>query len=406
MTDRDTPTTSAVSLLTGEQAPLLLQSALSGSPDAAVPGFTATVDGVHDRIGAETSVTYHVTYEHDGTTVADYLVATTADLPEEAAATVEADGHIIRIWRHPSDPRLPGLLGACTPSVLGSWLPGAESRGAQADATDVLVYRPMRRAVLRTRRGDDVYFTKVVRASRGELLDRRHTLLEGLGPDVVARPEPGVLVTAQVPGLSLATSLSMWQLDTSGEQPRPQPADAVSLLDRLPAEVLDLPVRRSWTDRIDFHGAMAAAALPEHADEIETLVNQIETLVEAFPVGPVVPTHGDFHDGNIFCVDGRPVRMIDVDTVGPGRREDDLACLLAHLAVLPDLSPGHYPRGHEVTDAWAREIEALDLVHPGALRIRVAAVILSLVSGTPRSTALARLDLARAWAWRADTLHR
>lgn len=30
--------------------------------------------------------------------------------------------------------------------------------------------------------------------------------------------------------------------------------------------------------------------------------------------------------------------------MGPGRREDDLACMVAHLAVLQDFSPQHYPR--------------------------------------------------------------
>jgi len=91
--------------------------------------------------------------------------------------------------------------------------------------------------------------------------------------------------------------------------------------------------------------------------------------------------------------------MIDIDTVGPGHREDDLACMVAHLAVLPTLSPGHYPRGAGLADSWATAFEST--VHPGAFRTRVAGVLLSLVSGADREQALARLDLARAWVWRA-----
>lgn len=383
-----------VSLLTGPRAAELLQGALTGAPGATIPGFGCAVHEVHDRIGSETSVTYHVTYGPPEQQVSDFLVATTADV--EAAATVAVDGEQIRVWRHPADPRLPGLAGACTPEVLATWLPD-EGTDQEADRTEVLVYRPLRRAVLRTTRGDRVFFTKVLRPRLGELLVRRHVLLAGLGPDVVAQPEPGVLITARVPGVSLAVALSAWQLGESGIQPDP---DAViALLDRLPSEVLELPSRPSWTDRVDFHGTMAAARLPDHAEEIAALTTQIAELVAAAPVGPVVPTHGDFHEANIFCEDGHPTRLIDVDTVGPGHREDDLACLVAHLAVLPALSPVHYPRGREVAEDWAAVFE--QLVHPGALQARVAGVLLSLVSGAATDQALARLALAQDWAGRA-----
>ena len=207
----------AVSLLTGPRAAELLQAALTGQVGGTVPGFRWAVDRVHDRIGAETSVTYHVSYGEDGKEAGDHLVATTADVA--AAATVQVDDLAVRVWRHPADPRLPGLAGASTPEVLASWLPGDAPPGG--DSTTVLVYRPLRRAVLRTERGEDTYFTKVVRPRRGELLVRRHTLLAGLGPDVVATPSPGVLVTARAPGTSLAVALSAWQLGESTVRPDP-----------------------------------------------------------------------------------------------------------------------------------------------------------------------------------------
>lgn len=37
-----------------------------------------------------------------------------------------------------------------------------------------------------------------------------------------------------------------------------------------------------------------------------------------------------------------PSALIDVDTLGPGRRADDLACLLAHLLTLPTLDADGY----------------------------------------------------------------
>lgn len=401
----------AVALLTGPRAPEILQAALTGRPDGRVPGFQYTVDRVHDRAGSETSVTYHVSHESDRLPVSDYLVATTADVA--AGSTVEIDGVRIQVWRHPADPLLPGLAGACTSEVLAEWLPALDGppRAQDVDTTDdaagaadrdmvtdMLVYRPLRRAVLRTTCGPHVFFTKVVRPKFGELMERRHELLAGLGPDVVSCPEPGVLVTSQVPGAPLAVALSAWQLGESTV--RPQPGEALALLDRLPQEVMSLPVRQSWTDRVDFYRDMAAAALPDHAQEIERLAGEIGALATRFPTGPIVATHGDFHDGNVFCEEGRLTRMIDIDNVGPGRREDDLACMVAHLSVLPSLSPAHYPRGTEVTDAWAAAFE--EVVHPGALRARVAGVLLSLVSGSDRATALTRLDLARSWTWRAS----
>ena len=68
-----------VALLTGPEAADVLQSALTGAPGAQLPRFTCTVDEVHDRVGAETSVTYHVSYGEGADARQDYLVVTTAD---------------------------------------------------------------------------------------------------------------------------------------------------------------------------------------------------------------------------------------------------------------------------------------------------------------------------------------
>ncbi|WP_341854822.1 hypothetical protein [Brachybacterium sp. GPGPB12] len=56
--------------------------------------------------------------------------------------------------------------------------------------------------------------------------------------------------------------------------------------------------------------------------------------------------HGDFYEAQVFVQDGRVVGLLDIDTVGPGRRADDLACLLAHLSVLADYgNAGRIDRG-------------------------------------------------------------
>ena len=68
--------------------------------------------------------------------------------------------------------------------------------------------------------------------------------------------------------------------------------------------------------------------------------------------------------------------------------------------MLPDLSPAHYSRLPEVTYAWAAAFERH--VPPVELRARVAGVVLSLVAGAPRARGLARLDVCRAWLYRAQ----
>ena len=261
----------------------------------------------------------------------------------------------------------------------------------------MLAYRPLRRAVLAAR-GERPAFVKVLRPDKAPGLAHRQRMLHaaGIAPAVIGEPEPGVVISAVADGISLAHALVAWPDDPTH---LPSAESLVALLDALPAEAARLPRRESWSDRIDFHAAGAAATLSDQRGEIHSLAVDLARLLDAVPVGPVVPTHGDYYEANIFTVDGRAASVIDVDSLGPGRRDDDLACLLGHLAVLPNLSPEHYPRVAEVVEAWRGEFE--NRVHPASLRARTAAVILSLISGAPRATALARLDLARAWLVRA-----
>lgn len=381
----------ALTVMTSPEAGAVLQLALTGDPGAGLPGFRFELDRVHHRPGADVSAIYQVWYdlpspEHP---TEEWLGLTTVDVTEGVATLVHND-LVVRAWRHPADPRLPGLPSACDTDAVAAWL------GAPVEL-EMLAYRPLRRAVL-TARGERPGFVKVLRADKAAGLARRQRLLHsaGIAPAVVAEPEPGVVVSAAADGVSLAHALVAWPDDPAQLPPA---ASLVGLLDALPAEAVRFPRRESWSDRIDFHAAGAAAVLPDQADEIQALAGEIARLLAALPPSPVVPTHGDYYEANIFTVDGRAASVIDVDSVGPGRRDDDLACLLGHIAVLPNLSPEHYPRVAEVVESWRAEFERQ--VHPASLRARTAAVILSLVSGADVPTALARLDLARAWFQRA-----
>ena len=375
----------AAALLQSADAAGLLRAALTGVPDADVPGFRADLTTWQYRPGAEVTAGYRVTYRDSGREVVDHLFATTADLGE-AAASVAAEGFRFSVWRHPDDPRLPGLAAACDPDEVRTW-PGV---GPGLSRLDLISYRPLRRAVLRATTATGTAYLKVLRPDRAERLATRQRLFAeaDLTPALSGRPATGVLVTPRAPGVPLTTLLA-----GSGELP--SAAGIVDLLDRLPPGLAALDRRPAWSDRLDFHAATAVQRLPEESGRIEALAGELQRLLGTTPVGPPVPTHGDFYEANVM-VDGDQLGLIDLENAGPGLREDDLACLLAHLAVLPGLSPAHYGRVPGVLADWTDDFSGR--VHPVALAARVAAVLLSLVAGGEGDQAEHRLELAEAWA--------
>ena len=76
--------------------------------------------------------------------------------------------------------------------------------------------------------------------------------------------------------------------------------------------------------------------------------------------------------------------LLDVDTVGPGHRVDDLACLVAHAVALG-------PPGQAVARRWERQ--AGEVTDPVALAVRTAGVLLSLAAGAVHQPGPAAADL-------------
>ena len=383
-------------LLTSSEAAELLQAALTGDPEVVLPGFTARLDDLHYRPGSEVTAIYTVTFQSpDGHPTTEHLLATTAEVSGQVA-TLSRGGLTLRVWRHPADPRLPGLAPACDPATVLDWLAAAEPRLREARSLhlDLLAYRPLRRAVLRATADGEHFYLKVMRPGYDDRLATRQELLADadLTVPLLARPAPGVLISPGIPGRSLAHRLVEWQ---HGRGKLPAPGDLTALLDRLPPATLSLPKRSSWSENLDFHAATARQQLPAEAGRIDALAGTVADVLGEGRHGPVVATHGDFYEANIF-VDGTTLRFIDIDSVGPGLREDDLACCLAHLAVLPDLDPDAYPRIPEVLDAWQHAFE--QQVDARDLRARTAGVLLSLISGAEPDQALRRLEIAEHYA--------
>lgn len=378
-------------VLRSSQIDLAIQAALTAGVKL-LPRFTAELIDWHNRPGSEISAGYRVKYlDKKSAPVTDFLYVTTAEVGPPAVGVKSGDLHF-DVWRHPNDPRLPSLSLATNPETVSEWLDNCSGDlGSLVDLT-LVGYRPLRRAVLRAQTERSAVFIKLLRADKLPELMYRHELVAaaGLSADHLGSPAPGVLLLPQAPGKSLLDLfLAKAQL--------PEPAALVDVLDRLPKAGLELKRKPAWSERLDFHSATAATRIG--FEKAEELKSRIEETLQKAPVGPKVVTHGDFYERNIL-VDGDQISIIDLDSMGPGFREDDLACALGHLAVLPAISKEHYGHLEPIVDQWTEYFS--NQVDRGALAARVAAVILSLIASAADSEVAARLELVEKWLLEAE----
>ena len=311
-------------------------------------------------------------------------------------AMIFADGdREVAVWLYPDDPDLPGLRRAATAAEVAVLL--AEHQvldhppPQERVALEMISYRPRRRAVVKAivelERGPQVYYIKVLRETSVAPILERHRLLQSAGfpaPAVAAITPDFCLVTPRVPGRPLALALF--------DEPMPCTAEAlVALLDAMPPAVAALPRRPPWTDAVGSYAEMVGAALPAARPQLSRLVGQVTAGLSGSPPGNE-PTHGDFHEGQLFVSAGRVTGVLDIDTVGPGRRVDDLACLLAHLSTVQRMSPEQAIGLTRLINLWLPVFDAR--VDPAELRLRAAAVIISLATGPYR---------AQQRNWQAET---
>jgi len=154
--------------------------------------------------------------------------------------------------------------------------------------------------------------------------------------------------------------------------------DLINLLDAMPSSVSRLDRRPPWSDAVGHYARIVAAALPALEAKLDRLVDTITSGLASVPLGSE-PTHGDFHEGQVHVRDGRICGLLDTDTIGPGRRADDLACMVAHLSTIQRMSSAQEARVHELIRTWVPVFDTR--VDPTELRLRAAAVIISLATG-------------------------
>lgn len=389
-------------LLTGPGAGGLLRSAVGNSGGVL---HSWQLDHVDHRPGRSTKALYRTMVawpELDGpqAPAREELFGASAHIGEREKnlyvaeqTLVMTDGDInVRVWRYPHDPWLPMLPLVCYPDVVGRTLHDlGVTLGPDPTtpiAIDVVSYRPGRRAVLRASQDGHAVFLKVMQPHRSEEIVDRHQRLLAAGvpvPAVIAHHN-GLVVLEELPGRPLARAVIDEGVAACTAE------DLVALLDRLPASMYTVQLRPPWTDSVDFYAGIVSSSVPALGPRLDALVRTIRdglaALEQRLDMRPHDVVHGDFYEAQVFVAGGKVVGVLDIDTVGPGRRADDLACLLAHLSVLADygnagrIDRAMQERVEEAIRTWHTTFS--DRVDPTELALRSAGVVLSLATGPHR----------------------
>jgi hypothetical protein len=181
-----------------------------------------------------------------------------------------------------------------------------------------LAYKACRRAVLRL----DDHVVKAYATERryraaearlraaGPSLGLPTAAFEAAVPELRTTVQP--LIRGRKPGSAKATAR------TAGAVLRALHGSPVDGLERFPPA-------RQHSVAADF-GEMVKAIAPGLGPRVERLVNR---LWESLPDGPPVPSHGDFHEGQLLCGD-EAVAVIDLDEMTAAPPALDLATYAAH----------------------------------------------------------------------------
>lgn len=337
--------------------------------------------------GQSTTATYlaRVTWPHG---VRNELIGVSAraggvtDADERARIFGDGDREVA-VWIYPDDPDLPGLARAAYPERMAELLTRTNLVGVRLGPEDLeltmIGYRPRRRAVVKVTVHDPhrVFYVKVLRPKPFADIHARHQLLLAArlpAPPVALTTDDHLLVLDELPGRPLAAAIFDPVPPVSGEA-------LIDLLDAMPMSVAALDRRPPWSDAVGHYATMISHALPDQGRRLAWLSEVITSGLSHYPPGNE-PTHGDFHEGQVHVMGGRICGILDIDTIGPGRRADDLACVVAHLSTVQRMSPEQTARVHHLIRTWVPVFD--QRVDPIELRLRAAAVIISLATGPYR----------------------
>ncbi|RIQ20917.1 phosphotransferase [Jiangella rhizosphaerae] len=383
-----------LALLTGPSVPDILDAALTPAGGTLL-GWT--LRDVDHRPGDRTTASYDARVAWaDGEREETFAATVSGSRPSGGLVVTDGDRYV-QVWRFPFDPELPGLAAACFPSSVGDLLRGL---GLSPDGVQLRVvsYRPRKRAVVEVVTSRHRLFVKVLRPRQVRDVDSRHRVLTAAGvpvPRTLGWSDDGIIVLAPLRGTPLRVALE------SGATALRDPGELVATLDRLPPEVAGLPRRAPWSAHASHYAGVIAAASPSLGPRVRSLAATVSSGLDAYDEGDE-PTYGDFYDAQLFVEHGAISGLLDIDTIGPGRRSDDLGCLLAHLSVL---ATGPFAAAAGARAALTEWLPLLSRqADPAELRLRAAGVTLSLATGPYRAqdpdwerATADRVGLAERW---------
>ncbi|MGH8953243.1 MAG: phosphotransferase [Acidimicrobiia bacterium] len=390
------PRTAVLEDLALPEVSTLLSSPTPGPIDAAVSGTGGRVEGgellqVTWWPGISITARYRASIkggELEGTST---FVCVAGRIPH-GALVVENENGRVGVWRLPHDPALPGLEAALDSERTAQLLEDLGGAPGPVD-TRLVAYRPGRRAVVSVSGRQEGLYLKLVRPSHIEDLHRSHQALAESLPVPASlgfSRDLGLIALQAVPGSTLRSVLE------HPDQRIPSPADIVELPRRIPPPG-DSRESPSPIGRLADIRPLLSMVSPELSDQLDDVVEQIGP--ETSPAD--TPCHGDYYESQLLVEGGAVIGMLDVDTYGRGRAADDAATMLGHLAIWAGMSR----QPARVRDLGDRLIRVWDeLLDPVDLRLRTAAVVLSLATGPFRVQSAAwpeetadRVDIASKW---------
>lgn len=310
--------------------------------------------------------------EQDGRTLTYFVDTSGQQVPEETGFVLHSgDAVVARVWLHPADPRLPSLKVAAFGDSAARLL---ERVGVEGNfASQLIAYRPGKRAVLRLTSDAETLYLKVVPPEKAEHIADLHRALGAAGvpvPGVRTWSRHGVVLLDEAPGTPGPDAAVVLDPDAL--------LDAVELV-RLALGRADIQdrARPSLASRAEWYTTRLALAMPEERERIAAIRERIARAVRGVTLPDVV--HGDLHLGQLFFADGRVTGLIDVDTTGVGDTADDSAAFIAHArtsamlnleAGKRDAATALHRLADAATDRWlesghAKALTAMHLVAHG-----------------------------------------
>ncbi|HEY3238878.1 MAG TPA: phosphotransferase, partial [Acidimicrobiia bacterium] len=245
-------------------------------------------------------------------------------------------GDPVRVWAFPEDPSLPGLPASVE-------FPVTDGDGVRA--TEMLRYRPRRRAVLRYRFPvGGVLFGKVLPPARARrALEATGALCPDARPELrlalpAAGPAPGALVVAPVDGRPLRDLLLAGDTLPSPTRLARLSEDLAGMIRPSLRRPLAASPAATRVTVVSEAAGLTGHLLPSLRPTLDEVLAAVAHAIDSDPPDRH-PVHGDLYEAQLLVGDDGTLGLLDLDDLGLGDPLLDAATFSAHLVALA-LQPG------------------------------------------------------------------